>query len=78
MLEDYAATDKIIKSSKELLKKTIDGDEEAVAKALDESHINATSNRSYNNEDALQSAIRQIHEKNTLPAWNITKGICCS
>ena len=28
-----------------------------MAKALDESHIHVTSNRSYNNEDALQSAI---------------------
>ena len=36
---------------------TISGDEEAVAKALDVSHIHVTSNRSYNNEDALQSAI---------------------
>lgn len=33
------------------------GYEEAVAHALDASHINVTSNRSYNNEDALQSAI---------------------
>ena len=28
-----------------------------MAKALDESHIHVTSNRSYNNEDALQRAI---------------------
>ena len=54
---EYKRTDKIIKASKELLKETIRGNEEAVAKALDESHINVTSNRSYNNEDALQSAI---------------------
>ena len=53
----YEMTDAIIKSSEELLKNTIRGDEEAVARALDESHINVTSNRSYNNEDALQSAI---------------------
>ena len=33
------------------------GNEEAVAAALDRSHIHVTSNRSYNNEDALQSAI---------------------
>ena len=37
--------------------KTLEGDEQAVAKALDVSHIHVTSNRSYNNEDALQSAI---------------------
>ena len=55
--EEYRQTDKIIKASKELLKETIRGNEEAVAKALDESHIHVTSNRSYNNEDALQSAI---------------------
>ena len=36
---------------------TIAGDEDAVAKALDISHMHVTSNRSYNNEDALQSAI---------------------
>ncbi len=55
--DEYAATDRIIKASRELLTRTLEGNEEAVAKALDESHINATSNRSYNNEDALQSAI---------------------
>ena len=56
-MEDYAETDKIIRSSKELLEETIAGNGEAVAKALDRSHIHVTSNRSYNNEDALQSAI---------------------
>ena len=55
--EDYAVTNQIIESSKELLNETIRGDEEAVARALDISHIHVTSNRSYNNEDALQSAI---------------------
>ena len=55
--EDYTETDRIIKASKELLTETINGNEEAVSKALDESHIHVTSNRSYNNEDALQSAI---------------------
>lgn len=53
----YEVTDRIIKASKELLACTIRGDEEAVARALDDSHIHVTSNRSYNNEDALQSAI---------------------
>ena len=54
---DYSVTDSIISSSKELLDETINGNESAVAKALDKSHIHVTSNRSYNNEDALQSAI---------------------
>ncbi|MBQ9063323.1 MAG: AAA family ATPase [Eubacterium sp.] len=54
---EYAVTDQIIQSSRELLKETIRGNAEAVAKALDVSHIHVTSNRSYNNEDALQSAI---------------------
>lgn len=55
--DDYAVTNQIIESSKELLAATIRGEEETVAKALDISHIHVTSNRSYNNEDALQSAI---------------------
>ena len=54
---DYEVTDRIIKGSKELLKGTWRGNENAVAAALDISHIHVTSNRSYNNEDALQSAI---------------------
>ena len=56
-LDDYAVTNKIIQSSKELLSETLRGNEAAVAQALDVSHIHVTSNRSYNNEDALQSAI---------------------
>ena len=55
--DEYEVTTQIIQSSKELLERTLEGDEEAVAKALDISHIHVTSNRSYNNEDALQSAI---------------------
>ena len=54
---EYSTTNKIIQSSKELLENTLLGNDEAVAKALDMSHIHVTSNRSYNNEDALQSAI---------------------
>ena len=54
---EYAVTDEIIKASKALLTETWKFNEEAVAKALDRSHIHVTSNRSYNNEDALQSAI---------------------
>ena len=55
--DEYAVTTQIIQSSKELLTQTWEGNAEAVAKALDISHIHVTSNRSYNNEDALQSAI---------------------
>ena len=36
---------------------TVSGDEESVADALDCSHTHVTSNRSYNNEYSLQSAI---------------------
>ena len=54
---DYETTNEIIGASKELLDQTLRGDEVAVAHALDISHIHVTSNRSYNNEDALQSAI---------------------
>ncbi len=56
-IDTYEVTDQIVKDSKELLKQTILKNSEAVAKALDISHIHVTSNRSYNNEDALQSAI---------------------
>jgi len=55
--EDYKETNRIIESSRKLLEDTIKGDCVAVAKALDITHIHVTSNRSYNNEDALQSAI---------------------
>ena len=54
---EYAVTNQIIKSSKALLGETLCKNADAVAKALDVSHIHVTSNRSYNNEDALQSAI---------------------
>ena len=47
----------IIKDSKQLLEETLKGNETAVNEALDRSHIHVTSNRSYNNEDALASAI---------------------
>lgn len=55
--EDYKETDRIIKMSKELLEETLRGNAKVVEAALDKSHIHVTSNRSYNNEDALQSAI---------------------
>ena len=55
--DDYEVTDSIIKRSKELLNAAVSGDERTVARALDFSHIHVASNRSYNNEDVLQSAI---------------------
>ncbi len=55
--DEYSVTNEIIEASKELLEETLIGNEKAVAAALDTSHIHVTSNRSYNNEDALQSAI---------------------
>lgn len=57
VVDEYAVTNRIIQASKELLAQTLKLNAEAVAKSLDESHIHVTSNRSYNNEDALQSAI---------------------
>ena len=55
--EGYEVTNQIIQSSKNLLEETLKGNAEAAARALDISHIHVTSNRSYNNEDALKSAI---------------------
>ena len=55
--ESYAKTNEIVSDSKKLLMETLRGNEEAVSKALDRSHIHITSLRSYNNEDALHCAI---------------------
>ena len=55
--DNYKVTDKIIKQSKALLVATLNGEADEVAKALDVSHIHVSSNRSYNNEGVLQSAI---------------------
>ena len=54
---DYAQTNKIIDDSKKLLEETLAGNETLVAEALDRSHDHVSSNRSYNNEYSLQSAI---------------------
>jgi hypothetical protein len=56
-MDDYAETDKIIKASEELLEQTLLKNSKAVAEALNESHIHVTSNRNYNNENALASAV---------------------
>lgn len=55
--DEYAEPNRIIKASKNLFYSTISGDEVAVAKALDVSHVHVSSNLSYNNEYSLQSAI---------------------
>ena len=54
---DYAQTNKIIDESRKLLEETLAGNETLVAEALDRSHDHVSSNRSYNNEYSLQSAI---------------------
>ena len=80
--DDYAETNRIIKESKALLRETIDGNEEAVAEALDRSHMHVSSNRNYNNEDALQSAIymayiyalRQIKERRYSDSLSVYRG----
>ncbi len=56
-MPDYEKTDEIIKASEELLEQTFLKNADAVAKALNDSHIHVTSNRNYNNENALASAV---------------------
>ena len=56
-MPDYSATDQIIKDSREAWNQLLEGNADAVAKALDESHIHVTSHRNYNNEAALASAV---------------------
>ncbi|MCQ2219456.1 MAG: ATP-binding protein [Paludibacteraceae bacterium] len=55
--EDYSKVMAVVNASKRLLDDTINGDEEAVAKALDASHTEVTSHWTYNNEHSLHSAI---------------------
>ena len=57
MNADYKVTNGIIQSFRKLLKEAFNGNGDAVAKSLNVSHIHVLSNRSYNNEDALQFAI---------------------
>lgn len=54
---DYSKLFSIISASKQLLDETINGNEEAVARALDAAHTEVTSPLSYNHEQSLQSAI---------------------
>ncbi|XCP83954.1 AAA family ATPase [Roseburia hominis] len=48
----------LIKNSEELLRKTLDMDSEAVARAIEEAHSAGTSPLFYNDEQALRSVIR--------------------
>ena len=56
-LPEYSKTDEIIKASEELLEQTILKNSDAVAKALDNTHLHVTSSRNYNNENALAAAV---------------------
>ena len=55
--ENYAPIMELIKTSKKLLDATIEGNEEAVAKALDAAHTEVTNPLTYNDEHCFQSAI---------------------
>ena len=54
---DYKVIIEMVDASRELLERTIVGDEAAVAAALDKAHINATNPLTYNDEKSFQSAI---------------------
>ncbi len=56
-MPEYSKTDEIIKASEELLEQTLLKNSEAVAKALDNTHLHVTSSRNYNNENALAAAV---------------------
>ena len=55
--ENYAPIMEIINASKKLLDATVEGNEEAVAKALDAAHTEVTNPLTYNDEHCFQSAI---------------------
>ena len=57
ILPEYSKTDEIIKDSEELLEQTLLKNSDAVAKALDKTHLHVTSSRNYNNENALAAAV---------------------
>ena len=56
-LPEYSKTDEIIKASEELLEQTLLKNSDAVAKALDNTHLHVSSSRNYNNENALAAAV---------------------
>ncbi|MEE0996002.1 MAG: AAA family ATPase, partial [Paludibacteraceae bacterium] len=55
--ENYAPIMDIINASKKLLDATVEGNEEAVARALDAAHTEVTNPLTYNDEHCFQSAI---------------------
>ncbi len=55
--DNYVKVIEIVNTSRKLLDDTINGNEEAVAKALDAAHTEVTSNLTYNDEHCFQSAI---------------------
>ena len=54
----YKSVMEYINNSKDLLKATWEKDEEAVSKMVEKTHMEVTSNLTYNNEGSFQSAIR--------------------
>lgn len=56
-MPEYSKTDEIIKASEELLEQTLLKNSDAVAKALDNTHLHVSSSRNYNNENALAAAV---------------------
>lgn len=54
---DYKKVMAVVNASKKLLDATVDGNEEAVAKALDAAHTEVTNPLTYNDEHCFQSAI---------------------
>ncbi|MDY4066671.1 AAA family ATPase, partial [Bullifex sp.] len=57
-LPSYSKTMSFVRSSRELLKATWEKDEEAVSKMVEKTHMEVTSNLTYNNEGSFSSAIR--------------------
>ncbi|MCQ2191270.1 MAG: ATP-binding protein [Paludibacteraceae bacterium] len=55
--ENYSSIMSLINASKKLLDATVNGNEDAVAKALDAAHTEVTSPLTYNDEHCFQSAI---------------------
>ena len=55
---DYKSVMELVNGSKELLHATWNMDSEAVARAIEKTHMEVTSNLTYNNEGSFQSAIR--------------------
>ena len=54
---DYKEIIEMVNGSRELLERTLQGDEEYVAAALDKAHMRSTNPLTYNNEASFQSAI---------------------